>query len=63
MSRNGKNNRKSSSKNGSDGRTPALVRAMEQVFRSTHDREMTVKERQEFRLPASQTGTRNVTSK
>ena len=63
MRRAAKSKRKSLRNNGSDGRTSAVVRAMELVFRSTHNREMTAEERLRFRLPALEDrGTRNVTS-
>lgn len=63
MRRAGKSKRNASRENGSDGRTAAIIRAMEEVFRSTHEREMTAEERQDFRLPPPpELGTRNVTA-
>lgn len=59
----GRSKRESSAKNGSDGRTPTIIRAMETVFRSTHDREMTADDRPQFRLPfPTEARIRNVTS-
>lgn len=61
MKRAAKRKKSSSANSGSIRRTPQTVEAIENVFRSTHQREMTEEERRRFRLPLAENEPRMVT--